>query len=506
MKPQQPPVLVFGFDAGDPDLLLGWALDGTLPALGSILLRGCHARFAGPEMVSEHGMWVSLTSGISRARHGYYWHRQLVPGTYDLMPARGRHLACRPFWRHLTNRNIAIIDVPDIAAPEPGKGMQISEWATHYPYFPAATEPPELLREIHSEFGRRQFIDEVLNADLKTDRKIFAALMHRLETKKELCLRYLSRGQWDLAVVVFGECHTGAHQFWKYQKSKTGPLANAVKDLYRATDEVLGSILKGWPEQSPVFVVSSVGLKEQWPAAGLNEAFCRELGYQVPSVPGKSASNRPIDILRRLIPEKVRNQLSRFVSEEKQALLLSDKFRASTDWSRTTLFSIPAYYTGQFRVNLAGREPCGIVQPGQEYEDLLDRVETDLLALVDPVTNKPAIKAVRRTSHLFGGNPPESLPDILAEWADAEHFMERVRHPRVELVQSPCEFHRSTDHSQFGFLAAAGEGVMARGDIGEVSPLDLAPTLLSHLGYAGAEKFDGKPIVGLTAPSDQRSR
>lgn len=506
MKRQQLPVLVFGFDAGDRDLLLRWAHDGILPALASILRRGCHARFAGPEMVSEHGMWVSLTSGVSRARHGYYYHRQLVPGTYDLMPARGRQIEHRPFWRRLEESHIAIIDVPDIAAPEPAKGIQISEWATHYPYFPASTEPPELLNTIQSEFGRRQFIDEVPEADLRTDLKIFEALMRRIETKKRLCLRYLSQGRFDLAVVVFGECHTGAHQFWKYHKAKAGALAHAVRDIYRAIDEVLGSILAMWPQGAPVFIVSSVGLKEQWPTAGLNEAFCRELGYQTPSLPGAAITGRPIDILRRLIPQGARNQLSRLVSAEKRARLLSDKFRASTDWSRTTLFSIPAYYTGQFRVNLAGREPCGIVQPGREYEGLLDRVEADLLALVDPVTNKSAVKTVRRISRLFGANPPDTLPDIMAEWADADYFMEKVIHPRAELVQTPGEFHRRTDHSQFGFLAAAGDHIEPCGDVGDVSPLDLAPTLLSHLGVPPGEEFEGTPINGMMAPTDPAPR
>jgi hypothetical protein len=28
-------------------------------------------------------MWVTLTSGVSRAQHGYYYHRQLVPATHD---------------------------------------------------------------------------------------------------------------------------------------------------------------------------------------------------------------------------------------------------------------------------------------------------------------------------------------------------------------------------------------------------------------------------------------
>lgn len=493
------PVLVFGFDAGDPALMLQWANDGTLPALDSVLKRGCHTRFSGPEMASEHGMWVSLTSGVSRARHGYYYFRQLIPRTYDLLPARGRWLECRPFWKRLPDHRIAIIDVPDITAPEPARGIQIYEWATHYPYFPPSTEPPALLREINRDFGRRQFIDEEPEAPEQTDWRIFNALMARIKKKKQLCLKHLAAGRFDLAFVVFGECHTGAHQFWKYHKAATGRLAHAVRDIYRAIDDALGAILDLLPQEAKIFVVSSVGMKEQWPAAGLNEEFSLKLGYQVPAASTPVSSARPIDILRRLLPQGVRNQLSKMIPQEKQDRLISDKFRTSTDWTRTSLFCIPSYYTGQFRVNLRGREPSGIVSPGEEYRKLLDRAESDLRALIDPVSRKPAIRAVMRTVDLFGGEAPESLPDLFAEWADSAHFMEEVRHPTTVLRQTPCEFHRSTDHSQLGFLGAAGPGITARGKLQDVSPLDLAPTLLSHLSPLEVAGFDGEPIPGVAA-------
>ena len=151
------PLVVFGFDAGDPGLLHRWGMDGTLPTLGAIMERGCWGRTAGPEMFCEHGMWVSLMSGVSRSKHGYHYFRQLVPGTYDLAPARGRFLDVEPFWRRLDgNKRVAVIDVPDIAAPKPQSGIQLSEWATHYPYFEASTFPAELLQRIERIFRSSQ--------------------------------------------------------------------------------------------------------------------------------------------------------------------------------------------------------------------------------------------------------------------------------------------------------------------------------------------------------------
>ena len=501
---QTSPLVIFGFDAGEPEFLRRWAEDGTLPTLKSIMQRGCWGLTTGPEMISEHGMWVALTSGISRRDHGYYYHRQLVPGTYDLAPARGRNLGVEPFWRRLSKeKSIAIIDVPDIAAPQPQAGIQLSEWATHNPYFPPSSFPSDLLKKVHRIFGDQIRIEEELDSSYEDDRKIFSRLMERTRKKGELCLRLLEAERYDLVFVVFAESHTGGHQFWKYRSEAradkdavpTGELADPIRKIYQAIDSEMGKILKGLPADSHVFVLSSVGMKSQWPAGGLGEEFCRRLGYQ--SAPQGSSGFRPQALLRRTLPQGIRDQLSRFLPRNTQDRLLSDKFHASTDWSRTRVFCIPSYYTSQFRVNLKGREPQGIVEPGDEYEQMLNELEADLKKLVDPATMKPAIKAIRRAQDLFGGGPPPVLPDLFAEWSDTDRFIECVVHPKAELCQTQCEFHRGSDHSQLGFVAAAGPVVEGRGNLGHLSPLDLVPTFLSHCGIEPPQELRGRLIVGM---------
>lgn len=498
------PLVIIGFDAGDPDLLSRWAANETLPTVGSILRRGCWGRTAGPEMISEHGMWVSITSGVSRGKHGYYYHRQLVPGTYDIAALQGRNLGVEPFWRRLgEDIRIAIIDVPDIAAPRPHAGIQLSEWGTHYPYFPVSAYPSGLLDEVRCIAGRQRIIHEKPEGSIEDDREIFAQLMDRVRVKGELCRKLLSGDSYDLVLIVFGECHTGGHQFWKYRSEaidenserEAGELVDGIRKIYQAIDAEMGTILKTLPGESNVFILSSVGLKEQWPAMGLSDAFCRRLGYQ--AVPNASGGTTPMGVLRKALPQGLRDRLSGFLSRETQERLLSDKFKGATDWNRTSVFSIPSYYTSQFRVNLRGREPNGIVVPGEEYDQILSRFESDLASLVDPITMKPAIKAIRRTRDLFGGEPPWTLPDLFAEWEDSDRFVACVRHPSGEIRQGKCEFHRGTDHTQFGFFAGAGPNIQRRGHIGEVSPLDLAPTFLSYFDERLGADLKGKPIRGM---------
>ena len=131
------------------------------------------------------------------------------------------------------------------------------------------------------------------------------------------------------------------------------------------------------------------------------------------------------------------------------------------------------------------------MEQGVEYKDLLDHLEADLKQLIDPITSEPAVKRTFRAVDIFGGDIPDSLPDLFVEWK-AGHFMRRVVHPRVELVQKKPEFFRVSDHASHGFAAAAGSSIRRQGAIGDISLLDLAPTFLALMGEHAPERMTGR--------------
>lgn len=479
-----PPLVVLGFDAGDPGLLVRWADAGHLPTLARVLEDGCWARTAGPELVCEHGTWVSLTSGVSRGRHGYYYYRQLVPGTYDLRTVTGRDVTAAPFWASLrgTGRRAAIFDVPDVV-PVPGlAGVQLADWAVHNPSGPPVTEPPDLLRRAPRVARPSAPIHERPGASPATDRRILRRLLERARRKGELCRALVEGGRWDLVVAVFGESHTASHQFWKYLENggAAEELVHAIRLVHIEIDRQMGRLLDVLPREANVVILSSTGMKPQYPTGGLAEAFLRGLGYQVGAVRDQP-SWRPLDVARRWIPDSWRVAASRGLPREARERLLADGFRGATDWSRTRAFAIPSAYTSFLRVNLRGREPRGVVEPGAEYDALLASLEADLAALVDPATGGPAVLRVARATDLFGGGPPVTLPDLFVEWQPSGRFVRRLLHPRAELTQERPEFCRDSDHSDAGFLAASGPAVEARGFVGEMDLLDVAPSLVGLL-------------------------
>jgi predicted AlkP superfamily phosphohydrolase/phosphomutase len=228
-------------------------------------------------------------------------------------------------------------------------------------------------------------------------------------------------------------------------------------------------------------------MRDAYPTEGLMESFCRQLGYQMsPNGNGSTVASHPgsrslVSHVASLVPESVRTAVSRRLPTAIQERRLTEMFRVSTDWTRTLAFSIPSLYTGHIRLNVRGREPQGVVEPGAEYRELVDRLEADLRAIEDPVTGAPAIQAVHRTADLFGETPPELLPDLFVEWEPSTHFRSQVAHPRAVLRQEPPAYFRDSFHTLEGFLIAAGPDIGARGVVSPVDVLDIAPTSLSLL-------------------------
>jgi predicted AlkP superfamily phosphohydrolase/phosphomutase len=493
---RNPPLLIVGFDGGDRHLIDRWVQEGHLPTIASILERGCRGRIEGPELMSTHGAWLSLFSGVSRREHGYYANVQLAPGTYDFRTYTARDTAALPFWSRLRGgpKRVTVIDALETEPLSGISGSQLSHWAVQQQYnrptVPSSSEPGGLVDEVRRHIGSPIPV-EVFKPDssLHEDMDARRLLLERIAQKGAICRRLVTQDRCDVAVVTFVEAHTAAHRFWDYRPGgirhqratdHASGLSTAIRDVYHAIDRQLALLIDEFPEEPNVFVISLFGVKDLYPTTGLIDAFCRQLQYEVPSEGGGTGFDM-LDTIRRTVPFQVRARISRLLPYTVQARLDARRFRTTTDWSRTRAFSIPSLNTSFVRVNLRGREPLGIVEPGFEYERLLSQIEDDLEQLVDVRSGQPAVENIIRTATAFQCGPPPVLPDLSVEWRAAPYLMHQVRHPRGELIQTTPEYNRSSYHTFTGCVAAAGPSVPS-GDLGDLSPLEFAPLFLSLMG------------------------
>jgi len=476
----RPSLVIFGLDAADPELILGWARDGCLPTIASIIERGTTGRLVGPEMISVHGVWTSFFSGISVQDHGLYLQRPLRPGTYELRALDPRDTSAPPFWAN-SPRVVMTVDVPDSLLLPRLNGIQVVNWGSHSVQAPAQTQPPALLSELRAVVGAPIATDERQGSRWR-DHRILSRIMRRIEQKGVLCRHLLAKNRFDLVVVVFGDSHAAGHRFRKYQRGVGNAAANddhlrdGLRRTYAAIDGEIGRVLGEFSEPPNVFVVSNSGIIDGYPVGGWMEAFCSQLGYHTPI-----DSTR---LLCKLEPHAPRmlGMWHTLLGARRRSRAQAKWLRTGTDWARTSAFSIPANYTGYVRVNLKGREPLGVIDRGAEYEALLQRLEADFLQLVDADSGEAVIERVTQTAKLFDGTPPLRLPDMVVDWRPTCDSTRRIVHPHAVLVRRGVGPHRGNHHSRSGLVLAAGPSIRRCDLAVDFSPLEFAPLFRTLMG------------------------
>ena len=187
-----------------------------------------------------------------------------------------------------------------------------------------------------------------------------------------------------------------------------------------------------------------------------------------------------------------------------QGRLVSLWSRSMFDWRTTRAFPLPMDHAGNVRINLRGREPAGIVEPGGDYAALCAHLTAGLESFRDLATGRPIVRRVHRMDDLA---PPEAaarerLPDLVVEWDQVSPIESPgVVSPRYgELRWEPAgrlPSGRAGNHRPQGWFAAAGPGIGAGRWTVEHDVRDLVPTVWRWLGAGATDAFHGTPIPEL---------
>ncbi len=150
------------------------------------------------------------------------------------------------------------------------------------------------------------------------------------------------------------------------------------------------------------------------------------------------------------------------------------------------------------KINVKGRSPTGIVEPGAEYEKLRDEIVAGLRAVQHPVTGKPLFEWVKRREEAYHGACLEWAPDVVTKAEGGRLVFGRNMDPGKVVRVSR---HGSGNHSDTGILAMRGPGVRKGTALEGANLVDAMPTLCWALGLPVPPGLDGRVLLDAFDPA-----
>jgi predicted AlkP superfamily phosphohydrolase/phosphomutase len=521
-------VLFLGFCAGERQLIRQWADSGEMPTARALLGRGVSGATESLPGFFVGATWESFATGVTPAKHGIYCWEQLRPGTYEQFRCYTHdNFKVPPFWDHLSRagRRVAVLDVPLCPYSRDLNGIQLVEWGAHDAQYGFMTSPPELAREVVAKFGEHPCRGNCDADRGPADHVAFRdALIRGIERKTELTRHFLRQGGWDIFLQVFTESHCIGHQAWHihdpthpwHRPEEARVIGDPIKDVYRAIDRGMGEILADVGDDTIVVFLAGHGMGPKFQAQFMLERILLGLGVAAPlPVPETRDEPPPASWRERLdpvlgwgwrrLPESARKTLQPLKGNIRSWIDGPETGpRPLIDPAASRCFTVTNNFAhGGIRINLAGREPAGTVQPGPECDALCAEVTRELARIVNLDNGRPIVRRVLRTAEVYTGPYVDTLPDLLVEWTnDAPVY--RIGSGRIGELHGEYRYCRSGDHHPGGMFIGAGPGIVP-GRLGRtVSILDFAPTLAALLGVELPD-VDGRPIVELTGAARARA-
>ncbi len=419
-------ILVVGWDGADLDLVGPWMEAGELPCLAALARRASVRRLRSTVPPVTFPAWTSFATACDPSWHG-------VTDFTVRDPSDGRLRFVNASWRERptifsrmeeAGLRVGVIAFPATWPPEP-LTAQVCGFDTPLGSVGSrATEPAELGVELVSRYGRLPTggPDQTRIGPGWHDEAL-ASILSSIELRTRVAIDLAAAKHLDVLAVHFMESDTAAHHFWQYHDPDSprfrsdGP-AGGLLEVYRALDRALGVLLAAVGEEATVMLVSDHGSIGASDRVVFWNRWLADRGY-LAWKRGAALRGRLGAFLRRVGIQALPRPLQRFLWRRMPTMvdgLESEHRFGGVDWSRTRVFSEELNYAPAFWINLAGREPEGVVA-GKDVDRLVADLEADLAGFVDPVSKEPVVARVCRREEIYSGPHAGRLPDLLLELA-----------------------------------------------------------------------------------------
>lgn len=498
--------VIVGLDGATFDLITPWVREGYLPNLGRLMEQGVYGYLRSTIPFISAPAWVSFLTGQNPGRHGIFGFRSYDLSKYTCYDEKfvtSAKFAGNTIFDSLSkNHRIASVCVPMTYPVWSINGEMIAGFPA--PPSGAFTYPASLALDVPTVGMPGDF--HTWSTDRKIDRSHTV-----LENRLRVTLDYLDGDLFDVVMVVFNNPDDANHHFWKFvdpDNPDYSPESNrrygwVMQDLYECCDKAVGDILAKLDDQDWVFILSDHGGMPSPKLYFNTNHWLSEMKLLQPKKSGPRITDLSRELLRRLkesIPykERIRSIMPQGALETISSVLLDTR---NVDWTKTRAYRVPVYANFEgIEINVAGRQPQGIVADEGEFEELCHLIIEAVLQIKGDDGEKIVRRAIRKEVE-YSGPYVDNAPDIILEMDERYCGGPSLTPPLVQRV--PDSFLRvwGGAHSLEGIFVAAGPAIRSGVKIEGARIQDIAPTLLYALHEVIPEQMDGKVLQGIFIPT-----
>lgn len=496
-------VVILGIDGGTYDVIDPLIARGGMPRLSALLREGMRGTLASTVPPLTGPAWMSLLTGRRPENHGILGFCLYEPGTYQRRIASWRMARGPMVWDALARagKTSGLVNVPMTWPPAPVRGFHVTGMFT--PPGARYTHPSDLAAELEREFAyETNQVVEGYRSDMDRDR--FVEDLHRVTDKHvKAALHLFETRPTDFFMLVlvgtdrlqhgFFHLFDPGHPAWTAEAAAR--YGGLLASYYERIDAAIGAFMDRLGPEDVLLLVSDHGFAPTYGRLKINR-WLESLGWLAPIGANSRAawSNRAWTALKKLDVLDLRHRLPGAVQDRLPRAATRQDVTSQLDWTRTLAYCPDPACRGIY-INLVGRDPLGIVRPGDEYESLRRAIRQALLEVVVPGGDVRIFPRVWLREEVYQGTFVERAPDIVFDLDDRYNVVARLDEGPVFDVERG----HTGDHNDRGMFAAWGSGVGRGGRIQGARIWDVAPTVLDLLGVRPAEDVDGRSLMGKIA-------
>jgi predicted AlkP superfamily phosphohydrolase/phosphomutase len=491
-------LLILGLDGATFDLIRPWAAAGHLPNLARLMQEGVQAELASTLPPVTSPAWPTFMTGCNPGKHGVFDFIQPSGANFTLV--NSSRIKQPTIWQRLSQADfqVGVLNVPVTYPPQPLNGFMVTDFLS--PRNAQISYPADLINRYRAKVGEYRIAPDVQYKP-GIEEEYIKDIYGLIRAHGDWALSLIANEAWDVMMVHFIALDVMMHALWRYMdhnhpRFEASPYEHAIRDGYKLVDEYIGRLLAHLSAEDTVLVMSDHGFGPLRHMVNLNNFLIKKGLLKLrrdPFTRLKAAAfyrgltpARVYRLIERMGLQNLATRVSRNARNQVVAKFLSFD---SVDWSQTVAYSMG--HVGQVYLNVAGREPNGIVTEA-EYQQKRQAVVDALYELRDE-NGRPLVSKIILREETYHGPYTANGPDLHLILDDYNVIAFPLFATNEKIVTNQIRGD-SGCHRREGIFIAHGPAIRRNQHLPEANILDLAPTILHLLGRPVPTIMDGRVL------------